>query len=157
MVQSLATSWKQLDLPGTLGFAVPFWFDGTGGAVPDIGTASGLVTPLVAVLTTLGMVPGSYLNVMTYRTSPNLPGGTVQCFGGVLQTASRLHSPTTLLVGQELGEDPSEPTITFYGATWTVWASNMATLTSAFASSGLYGGIAADDATALASLGQTDH
>ena len=152
MVRSVAKSWQTLALPGSLGFAVPYWFNGAGGSVPPVDSGNGLVDPLTALLGILGSVRGSYLNLMTYMTDPSAPGGTIDSFRSDLVVAKRLGSPVTLLLGQELGEDPSEATTTFYGSDWATWTANVAKLRASFASTPHYGGLAVDDTEAMEQL-----
>ncbi len=151
MVDSVATSWDALALPGSLGFAVPFWFDGVGGGAPQVTLDSTTADPLSMALTALGRVPGSYVNVMTYRNHASGPGGTEEDFSPVVQAAARLASPVTLLVGQELG--PVSPaSTTFYGTSWAAWESSTAALRSAYHPVDTFGGVAANDVEHLLQL-----
>lgn len=155
MVRSVAKRWRKLAMPGSLGFAVPYWFDGAGGAVLRVDAGNGPVDPLSAVLIALESVPGSYLNLMTYMTDPTAPGGTIDSFRSDLAVAKRLGSSVTLLLGQELGESPSEAATTFYGSSWSKWCANVSKLRTSFASTPHYGGVAVDDTEAMELLSKT--
>ena len=151
MVNSVAASWSALALPGALGFAVPFWFDGVGGGVPQVTVGSTTADPLSMALTSLGRVPGSYLNVMTYRNHASGPGGTEEGFSPVVQAAARMASPVTLLVGQELG--PVSPaSTTFYGTSWAAWEASATALRSFYRPVATFGGVAANDVEHLLQL-----
>ncbi|MGA3216174.1 MAG: hypothetical protein ABSD97_10870 [Acidimicrobiales bacterium] len=152
MVRQVAAFWKAGNFPGTLGFAVPFWWNGIGGSVPDINPGTGLEDPLTAVLTSLAPVPGSNLNVMAYSARPRAPGGTETMFKSDLATAKSAGSRVTLLLGQDLAPDPAAVSSTFAGSTWHSWTTNVATLRSAFASEPDFGGIAVEDTQALVLL-----
>lgn len=152
MVQRVVTAWKAAKLKGSLGFTVPFWWNGIGGAVPDINPGTGPVDPLQATLRALEPVSGSYLNVMTYCTRPRSAGGTIAMFDSDLAAETAIRSSVTLLLGQEVAPDPAGTDATFYGASWHVWTTNLATLRSRFARVPEFGGIAVEDAQALLML-----
>lgn len=149
MVQRVVSTWRAARFPGSLGFAIPYWWDGIEGAVPDINPGTGRVSPLMAVLLALARVSTAYLNVMTYITKPTSPGGTVAMFDRDLAVEKSIGSRVSLLLGQELAPDPAGIGTTFEGSSWHVWTANVATLRSSFASAPHFGGIAVEDAEAL--------
>ena len=149
MVRRVVAAWRAGELTGALGFAVPFWWSGVGGSVPDIHVGNGSVTPLTAVLDSLAPVPTAYLNVMAYSSRPSEPGGTVTMFQSDIATARSIGSRVTLLLGQDLAPDPDGAGSTFAGSTWHAWRANLATLRSRFASTPQFGGVAVEDTQAL--------
>lgn len=147
-VRSIAAAWNRLGIAGSLGFAVPSWFDGQGGAVPKIRVGVTTAYPMTQVLSALASVPSAYLNVMTYRRSVTGVDGTLARFGPVTTSAAASRSGVSLFLGQDVTANPVATT-TLAGETLAQMQATFTTLQAAYADQPPFAGLEVNDAEGL--------
>jgi hypothetical protein len=84
----------------SLGFAIPFWFDGTP-EVPEVdfnGTRQAVAFHLIDLL---GGLPEAYLVVMAYRNLTAGPDGSIEFVRGEFEYANRAGAACGIVIGQE--------------------------------------------------------
>lgn len=150
-VQTTVADWQRDGLTGSLGFTVPYWFDGATGGVPEVTFAGATSYPFQLSLGLLAPLPDTVLDVMAYRNTVTGSNGSEALFDTNLQAVVAAGSHTTLLFGQETG-DVKPRSITFYGLGCAALQSAAAQIGSAFDGAAGYGGIAVDDVETLLSL-----
>jgi hypothetical protein len=139
-VGEVSSSFRSSALPGSLGFAVPYWFDGTTEALPD-----GSV-PLVSILKSLDSVAQPYIVVMAYRNHATGTNGSIELMAPSLALAE--HSNVAVIAGQELG-DVQPPSTTYHARSAADLNQALAQLREALQRSDAFSGIAVDDAAGL--------
>ncbi len=150
-VQTMVNDWQQDGLVGSLGFTVPYWFDGDNGGVPRV-TFDGIEGyPFQLSLALLAPLADTVLNVMAYRDTTSGPNGSNALFNANLQLAVAAGSHTSLLLGQETGK--AKPTsITFYGKGCAAFQTAVNQIGTAFGEDQNYSGIPVDDVESLLAL-----
>lgn len=151
MVQQAAFQWTSLRIGGSLGFAIPAWFDGIGEGVPSVRVGSTTASPLYFVLESLGDLPSAELNVMTYRNHAKGPGGTLALFRPVAEITGQMHSPVIIQIGQETGR-VLPLTTTFTDHTFGDFLHNVRELRALQAVLPRFGGVAVDSAESFLQL-----
>jgi hypothetical protein len=108
---------QQIDLgsTGPIGFAIPYWFDGTNGEAPNVLRAGRLAPPFEHLVDVLDRSPSSFLVIMAYRKRAAGPGGTLEIVADEFRSIRDRGSPIALVVGVETSAiDPR--TATFFGS-----------------------------------------
>lgn len=139
-IDEVASSFRSSALPGSLGFAVPYWFDGTTEALPE-----GSV-PLVPILKSLDSVAQPYIVVMAYRNHATGINGSIELMAPALALAE--HSNVAVIAGQEVG-DVQPPSTTYHARSATDLNQALAQIREALRRSDAFRGIAVDDAAGL--------
>lgn len=142
-VGEVASSFRSSALPGSLGFAVPYWFDGANGALSE-----GSV-PLVPLLKSLGPVARPYIVVMAYRNHATGVNGSIELMAAPLALAE--HSKVAVIAGLELG-NVQPPSTTYYARSAADLNQALGQLREALQRSDAFSGIAVDDAAGLLAL-----
>lgn len=150
-VQATVSTWKQDGLAGSLGFTVPYWFNGANGAAPKVTFAGSTGYPFQLSLGLLASLPETNLNVMAYRNSTGGPNGSEALFEANLALLVAAGSNTSLLLGQETGQ-AKPPSITFFGLGCAAFQTAAAQIDTAFGSDANFAGIPVDDVETLLAL-----
>jgi hypothetical protein len=138
------TAWQQDKLSGSLGFTVPYWFNGATNNVPRVTFDGSTGYPFQLSLGLLAPLPQTVLNVMAYRNTPAGSNGSEALFQSNLQPLVAAKSETQLLLGQETGNF-QPPSITFYGLGCPAFQSAAAQIGTTFGDDPNYAGIAIND------------
>lgn len=122
----------------TIGFAVPYWLEGSNGNITEFmydGEKAFLLYHVVGLLETY---PSSYLAIMSYR---NLPENTISITTVTADYLAASAGSVKFVIGQELNnEEP--PHITYYNKTWLEMNNSFKIINLRFAENPKYQGIA---------------
>jgi len=139
MVEGLVNTDKSLGLP--LSLDIPHFYDDVIGWEPQI-TIDGITAyPYTQLLRLLNQLPNDKLLIMAYRNFATGAGGTIDIAGTEVREANGTN--VKVIVGQETGNVPPSY-VTFYSTSKNYLASQVAVVTSTFASDPSFGGIAID-------------
>jgi hypothetical protein len=150
-VQRTVSTWQQDGLAGTLGFTVPYWFNGGNGGVPAVTFAGARGYPFQLALGLLAPLPATALNVMAYRNTTGGPNGSEALFSANLQLVVASGSNTALLLGQETGP-VKPPSITFSGLGCGAFQTAVGHIETTFGTAANFSGIPVDDVETLLAL-----
>jgi hypothetical protein len=140
-----------------LGFAIPFWFDGTP-EVPEVEfgrTGATTTTQATAfhLIDLLGKLPEAYLVVMAYRNFASGPDGSIELVRGEFDYASRVGAASGIVVGQEFTRVTPEK-LSFWWAGRAAFRQAAAELTEAYGGLPQFRGISVDDMDAYQAVGE---
>ena len=150
-VQTMVNDWQHEGLSGSLGFTVPYWFNGDNGGVPKVTFDGAKGYPFQLSLALLAPLPDTVLNVMAYRNTTTGPNGSEALFNANLQLAVAAGSRTSLLLGQETGH-VNPASITFDGTGCAAFQTAVNQIGTAFGGDANYSGIPVDDVESLLAL-----
>ena len=150
-VQTMVTTWQHDGLSGSLGFTVPYWFNGDTGGVPQVTFDGAKGYPFQLSLALLAPLAHTALNVMAYRSTTAGPNGSEALFKANMQLAVAAGSHTSLLLGQETGH-VNPASITFYGKGCAAFQTAVNQIESAFGEDVNYAGTPVDDVESLLAL-----
>jgi hypothetical protein len=131
-----------------LGFAIPFWYDGTP-EVPEVefGRTEDTTTTQAAafhLIDLLRELPEAYLVVMAYRNRASGPDGSIELVRGELDYASRTGAASGIVVGQEFTEVTPEK-LSFWWVGRAAFRQVAAELAEAYGGLPQFRGISVDD------------
>ncbi len=149
-VHTTVSAWRSDGLIGSLGFTVPFWFNGDYASVPQITFGGVTGYPFQLALGLVASLPQTNFNVMAYRNTTSGSNGSEALFNANLLLVAA-GSNTTLLLGQETGR--SKPaSITFYRKGCADFDNAVSQIGTTFGANAHYGGIPVDDVETLLAL-----
>ncbi len=148
-VQTTVSAWRSDALTGSLGFTVPYWFNGDS-SVPQVTFASETGYPFQLALGLVASLPQTNFNVMAYRNTTSGVNGSEALFNANLQLVAA-GSHTTLLLGQETGRVKPR-SITFYRKGCADFDNAVSQIGATFGANAHYGGIPVDDVETLLAL-----
>jgi hypothetical protein len=144
---------SELDEPANrglqLGFAVPFWFDGVGDVPGPVDFDDATKPAIHHVIDLIADLPGAYLVVMSYRNFTRTSDGSIAHARDEFRYAAMVGARSGLIVGQQYGLSPGEPTTTFHGQPRWVFRRAAAEIAVAFRRYPQFRGLSVDDIDAF--------
>jgi hypothetical protein len=138
-----------------LGFAIPFWFDGTPEApAVQFGENPEPKAATFHLIDMLRDLPDAYILVMAYRNKASGDDGSIALVEREFDYASRIaHSASEIVVGQEFTEvTPTK--LSFWWNGPAAFRQAVAELTDAYGKLPRFRGVAVDDADAYQEVGE---
>lgn len=124
-----------------LGFAVPYWYDGSNKRIPLLEWQGASKPVGFHLMDILNKLPGGYIAIMDYRNVTNGKNGSIALAKDEFDYAESNAPRVRIVIGQETS-DTKPKSITFYRHTKADVKSAVSELADAFGSSPVLGGFA---------------
>lgn len=134
-----------------LGFAVPYWFDGSTAAVGAVVHGAVTATPFEHLLDLLAPSPGAYLAVMASRNTIEGRDNALDVLRTEVDLA-RDHAGGTRIVAAIETSDVTPRRITYHGSSAERLLEDVATLRDALGEDASFAGAAVNDVPSLLAL-----
>lgn len=127
-----------------LAFALPYWFDGENGNIPEVTYGSKTAYPFYHVADILRSLPNSTVILMAYRNAPEGENGTIALVSKEFAYTKQQRNLKLVVAQETVNVDPS--TITFYGMSKKALYTAMDQVSRKWIRTGSFGGLAIHDA-----------
>ncbi len=134
-----------------IGFAVPYWFDNSNGNIRSISWGDKTGPALYHVIDQLAGLPKADIVVMAYRDAAVGNDGILYLSRTEIEYAQSRASNVRVIIGAEAGDVEPEK-ITFFDQSKVELANEFKIVHDEFIKSGVYGGVAINDADSFLAL-----
>jgi hypothetical protein len=124
----------------TLGFTVPFWFDGATRDIPNVPYAGSSAPPVFQAIRALSQTAHGEILVMAYRNKSSGHNGAIELSSDEINFANDYAPNVRILVGIAANKT-SPSSITFYGKKQRDVQSDAENIVSALGASPSFGGL----------------
>jgi hypothetical protein len=156
-IQGIVDAYQEVrEWPGSeglaLGFAIPFWFDGTPEA-PEVDFRGTRQAATFHLIDLLGGLPEAYVVVMAYRNVAGGPDGSIEHVRSEFEYASRVGAACGIVVGQEFTPVTPEK-LSFWWTGRAAFRQAAEELVAAYGQLPQFRGISVDDMDAYQAAGE---